>query len=78
MRFPHGRRLKHVSNRPRGLAVAHKIPVVDLGIEIDATDAATFFDGLWTDDEVGMSPGDSAGGKEASCPQSGKSKDWRG
>ena len=29
-----------------GFDVAHKIPVADLGIEIDATDAAAFFDGL--------------------------------
>ena len=29
-----------------GFDVAHKIPVAELGIEIDANDAARFFDGL--------------------------------
>lgn len=29
-----------------GFDVAHKVPVAELGIEIDATDAARFFDGL--------------------------------
>jgi hypothetical protein len=29
-----------------GFDVAHKVPVAELGIEIDANDAARFFDGL--------------------------------
>ena len=29
-----------------GFDAAHKVPVAELGIEIDATDAARFFDGL--------------------------------
>ena len=29
-----------------GFDAAHKIPIAELGIEIDATDAAKFFDGL--------------------------------
>lgn len=29
-----------------GFDAAHKVPVAELGIEIDATDAAMFFDGL--------------------------------
>lgn len=29
-----------------GFDVAHKVPVAELGIEIDATDAAAFFDSL--------------------------------
>ena len=29
-----------------GFDAAHKVPIAELGIEIDATDAARFFDGL--------------------------------
>ena len=29
-----------------GFDAVHKVPIVELGIEIDATDAAMFFDGL--------------------------------
>ena len=29
-----------------GFDAAHKVPVAELGIEVDATDAARFFDGL--------------------------------
>lgn len=29
-----------------GFDVAHKVPIAELGIEIDAADAARFFDGL--------------------------------
>ena len=29
-----------------GFDAAHKVPIAELGVEIDATDAARFFDGL--------------------------------
>lgn len=39
-------RVRDIVGDDNGIDAAHKVPVAELGIEVDATDAARFFDGL--------------------------------